>query len=180
MLSKMRRHLRSHSVAYVALFVALSGTAVAAKGITGKQIRNNSVTGKDVKESSLQGVGAGVMMVRIHQPYEGMFFGFPVGVTASPPSEPGPIQMISPSVDLVLRDLQVQLTSPPGPQAAMFAGVGLANFANNLSCYVAGTATSCSSPRAITIPAGSALVAFANTGAGAAPSDVLISYRLTP
>ena len=180
MLPKLRTHVRSNAVAYVALFVALSGTAVAAKGITGEQIRNNSVTGKDVKESSLEGVGAGVMMARIHQPFEGMFFGFPVGVTAAPPSTPGPIQMVSPSVDLKLRDLQVHLTSPPGAGAAGYSGVGLANFAANLSCYVTGTETSCSSPGPITIPAGSALVAFTNAGSGATASDALISYRLTP
>jgi hypothetical protein len=180
MLRTILSHVRSHSVAYVALFFALSGTAIAAKAITGKQIRNNSVTGKDVRESSLQGVGAGVMMVRIHQPYEGMFFGFPVGVTASPPGDPGPIQMVSPSVDLKLRDLQVHLTGPPGAGGAGYSGVGLADFSNNISCYVHGTETSCSSPGPITIPAGSPLVAFTNVGIGATPSDALISYRLTP
>jgi len=41
-------------VALVALFAATSGTAVAAKLITGKQIANNSITGKDVKTGSLQ------------------------------------------------------------------------------------------------------------------------------
>ena len=41
-------------VALVALFAACSGTAVAAKLITGKQIANNTVTGADVKKGSLQ------------------------------------------------------------------------------------------------------------------------------
>lgn len=42
-------------VAMIALFVALSGTAVATTSalITGKQIRNNSITGADVKNKSL-------------------------------------------------------------------------------------------------------------------------------
>jgi Putative metal-binding motif len=51
-------HLRSHAVAYVALFFALTGTAIAAKGlITGADIQDNSITGADVLESSLAKVG---------------------------------------------------------------------------------------------------------------------------
>ena len=41
-------------VALAALFAATSGTAVAAKLITGKQIANNSIRGADVKNGSLQ------------------------------------------------------------------------------------------------------------------------------
>lgn len=52
------RHVRANAVAYVALFLALNGTAVAAKGlITGADIQDNSVTGADVQESSLGKVG---------------------------------------------------------------------------------------------------------------------------
>lgn len=41
-------------IALAALFAATSGTAVAAKLITGKQIANNSIAGADVKNGSLQ------------------------------------------------------------------------------------------------------------------------------
>jgi hypothetical protein len=41
-------------VAIAALFAAMSGTAVAAKLITGKQIANNSIGGADIKNGSLQ------------------------------------------------------------------------------------------------------------------------------
>ena len=41
-------------VAFAALFVASSGTAVAAKLITGKQVANNSIASIDVKNGSLQ------------------------------------------------------------------------------------------------------------------------------
>ena len=52
------RHVRGNAVAYVALFLALSGTAVAAKPlITGADIQDDSVTGADVQESSLGKVG---------------------------------------------------------------------------------------------------------------------------
>jgi len=50
------RHLRSNAVAYLALFVALGGTSLAAATvITGKNVKNSSLTGKDVKNSSLTG-----------------------------------------------------------------------------------------------------------------------------
>jgi hypothetical protein len=41
-------------VAIAALFAAMSGTAVAAKLITGKQIANNSIGAADIKNGSLQ------------------------------------------------------------------------------------------------------------------------------
>lgn len=50
------RHLRRNAVAYLALFIALGGTSVAAVTvITGKNVKNSSLTGVDVKDSSLTG-----------------------------------------------------------------------------------------------------------------------------
>ena len=58
MLSKLGSHARHNLVAYLALFVALGGTAVAAKPmITGGEIADDTVTGADVLESSLGKVG---------------------------------------------------------------------------------------------------------------------------
>jgi hypothetical protein len=56
MFNSIRRRLPSPAlvVAFAALFAATSGTAVAAKLITGKQIANNSIGGADVKNGSLQ------------------------------------------------------------------------------------------------------------------------------
>jgi hypothetical protein len=57
-MSRITHRLRLPSpaliVALAALFAATSGTAVAAKLITGKQIANNSIAGADVKNGSLQ------------------------------------------------------------------------------------------------------------------------------
>jgi hypothetical protein len=51
------RHLRSNTIAYVALFVALGGTSFAAATvITGKNVKNGSLAGVDVKNSSLTGI----------------------------------------------------------------------------------------------------------------------------
>jgi hypothetical protein len=47
------RPSKSMVVALLALFLALSGTATAAKLITGKQIARNAITGKHVKNGSL-------------------------------------------------------------------------------------------------------------------------------
>jgi hypothetical protein len=56
MLAKFRGHLRSHVVAYVALFFALSGTALAAKPLlTGSDIQDGSLTTADVQNESLTG-----------------------------------------------------------------------------------------------------------------------------
>jgi hypothetical protein len=45
----------SFALAVVATCVALGGTAIAAKMITGKQIKNDSLTGKDIKNGSIGG-----------------------------------------------------------------------------------------------------------------------------
>ena len=66
MLSKLLSHARGNVVAYLALFVALGGTAVAARplitgadivdgSLTGADVQNDSLTGSDVLESSLSG-----------------------------------------------------------------------------------------------------------------------------
>jgi hypothetical protein len=50
-------HIRAHAVGYLALVVALSGTAYAAggHGIDGRQIRRNSIPGNRVRPGSLTG-----------------------------------------------------------------------------------------------------------------------------
>lgn len=69
--SKLLVHLRTNVIAYLALFVALSGTAIAAtklprnsvgtdqikkKSITGAKIKANTITGRHIKESTLSNV----------------------------------------------------------------------------------------------------------------------------
>lgn len=51
---RIRNHIRSNVVAYLALFFALGGTAIAAKPlVTGADVQDDSLTGADVLESSL-------------------------------------------------------------------------------------------------------------------------------
>jgi hypothetical protein len=46
-------HLRRNAIAYLALFVALGGTAWAATKITGRDVANDSLTGRDIREKTL-------------------------------------------------------------------------------------------------------------------------------
>jgi hypothetical protein len=53
---KGRRPSHATIVAYLALFIALGGSAFAAKTvITGKQIKNGTITGADIKNGSIKG-----------------------------------------------------------------------------------------------------------------------------
>lgn len=51
--TSVRTLLRPSAALALVVVLALVGTAVAAKMITGKQIKNNSITGKDIKNGSL-------------------------------------------------------------------------------------------------------------------------------
>lgn len=56
MFSQLNGHMRHNVVAYVALFFALSGTAIAAKPlVTGADVQDGSLTGADVQNDSLTG-----------------------------------------------------------------------------------------------------------------------------
>jgi hypothetical protein len=57
MLKRLARRRPGHAtiVAYLALFVALGGSAVATTQITGKQIKNSTLTGRDIKNGSITG-----------------------------------------------------------------------------------------------------------------------------
>jgi hypothetical protein len=61
LLHTLQRHVRANAVAYLALFVAMSGTAVAAGGLARNsvgtaQLKNRSVTGRKVAIKSLTGL----------------------------------------------------------------------------------------------------------------------------
>jgi hypothetical protein len=55
MLSRIAAHFRGNVVGYLALVVALSGTAYAAGKINGKQIKPNSIPGNRIRNGSLTG-----------------------------------------------------------------------------------------------------------------------------
>jgi hypothetical protein len=59
MLPRLRSHVRHNVVGYIALFVALSGTAYAAKPmITGADIENGSITDADIATANKDGTAA--------------------------------------------------------------------------------------------------------------------------
>lgn len=51
----MIRHLRSNAVAYLALFVALGGSAYAASKVTSSDIKDNTIKGKDIRTNQVTG-----------------------------------------------------------------------------------------------------------------------------
>lgn len=55
MAKRLRRHLQSNIVGYIALLVALGGTAYAAENIGGEDIRNGSIGSGDIRNGSLKG-----------------------------------------------------------------------------------------------------------------------------
>ena len=55
MLSRIAAHIRGSVVGYIALVLALSGTAYAAGKINGKQIKPNSIPGNRIRNGSLTG-----------------------------------------------------------------------------------------------------------------------------
>jgi len=56
-LRRLRRHVGSNLIAYVALFFALSGVAVAAKPLlTGADIQDNTIASADIKDGDIQAV----------------------------------------------------------------------------------------------------------------------------
>ena len=59
MLRRITKHVRTHLVGYLALFVALGGTSYAAiilpkDSVTGVQVKDKSLTGADIKDGSLR------------------------------------------------------------------------------------------------------------------------------
>lgn len=54
--TRIHQHIRSNVVGYVAVFIALSGSAWAAGTVGPKQIKRNAVRSKQVKNHSLKGV----------------------------------------------------------------------------------------------------------------------------
>ena len=51
----MIRHLRTNAVAYLALFVALGGSAYAASKVTSSDIKDNTIKGKDIGSNQVTG-----------------------------------------------------------------------------------------------------------------------------
>lgn len=51
----MHRPSGATVISLIALFVALSGTAIAAATITGRNVKNGSLTGKDIRSNSVTG-----------------------------------------------------------------------------------------------------------------------------
>jgi hypothetical protein len=176
--------------------VALGGSTtlgVANGGINTAQLHDGSVTtakfdsGAQAPDSAKLGgnnpsdYGA-VMSARMNglRTTQGSDFGAISGISTASATE-GDVTMLSPNHDLVVRDLSIELTAPLNPGAGRSIQLDV-NGTGTLGCIFGlfGTGTSCQNPGTRTVPANSRLSIedFANDGA--APSDVRVSFRLTP
>ena len=88
MAAKFGKHLRSHYVAYAALFVALGGTAIALERgeVKSKHIAPNAVKGKQAKESTFKGLvfGKGKLVRKNADVAQGGFLPTPIPLVRVP------------------------------------------------------------------------------------------------
>ena len=209
MLSRLKGHLRSHVVAYIALFFALSGTAVAAKplltgadiqdgSLTGADVQDNSLKGSDVDESSLGKVGdantldgfdsadyGGVMSGRISFGTGAQFgYGAPIGISTASNTE-DPVTTLSPDHVLQARDLKIQATEAHGGGGAdgstRTVDVWINHGSSSFGCTMPIGVLSCTASGPVTVPAGSTLsIRFATQGDLDDITVVQYAFRLTP
>jgi hypothetical protein len=113
----------------------------------------------------------------------GVDFFAPSGITPNPLANQLLASTLSPDAALVARDLSVQLTVAPGATSSESRSLTLDinGTPSTLSCVVSGTATTCTSPGPVSVPAGSQL-AFTDATAlsGVAASDARFAFRLSP
>ena len=157
---------------------------IAPGAVTANKVAPNSLTGASIDESTLSGIGAGVLTGRIVGISSNTTTGGPptgnsTGTNA--PANRTTFEDLSPSVSTAARDLQFQVTAAPGTGASrdmqLFVG-GVATTA----CTISGSATSCSAPGPIDLPANTtfSVQEVPNPPGGpAGPSDLLFAYRLT-
>ena len=149
--------------------------------VTDAKVAPNSLTGASIDESTLSGIGAGVLTGRIkpissNVPTGGPPTGNSVGINAN--ANRGTYEDLSPSIPTVARDFQFQLTAAPGPGASQDMQF-VVNAVPTTVCTISGSATSCSAPGPVELPANanfSIQTTPHNTPAGA---DLLFGFRLT-
>jgi hypothetical protein len=135
---------------------AVSSGKLGTDAVTGPKVKGDSLTGSDINESTLGGIGTGILGGQwdnlVHT--AGSVQRSPVGHTTGPSS----VRWLAP-VEMVITDLRVKITVPPGAGNARGFGIVGEDAQNNnigsLDCDISGaTATTCHSSGKLTIPAG--------------------------
>ena len=146
-LARLVRQSPALVVAVVALFVALTGTAVAATLITGAQIKNGSITGLDVKDKSLtpKDIRGSAKWATVSG--AGTILRQSGGITATkvqtggyvvtfPEKVAGRLILVTPAL---ASDLTVRGTAIAGPCVDFAASCGVATIANSVSVFTMST-----------------------------------------
>jgi hypothetical protein len=165
------RHIRRQPVAYVALFFALGGGALAATGAgTTDQFAGGVLSGR------INGLAGDAFDAD---------FGAASGTSTAGTSDDADRSTLSPAVDLVARELSINLTAEPGENASRTFSLWVNGAQTALSCVIAGDHhhTRCSDTSdAVPVPAGSTLsIEDATSSPGADPNaaDARFGFRLS-
>jgi hypothetical protein len=157
---------------------------IAPGAVTATRVAPNSLTGAQIDESTLSGIGAGVLTGRINILSSNVTDGAPP--TGNSPGINGPanrdtsLEDLSPSVPTTARDFSFHLTAAPGPGASRDMQLVVNGVATTV-CTIADTATTCTAPGPVALPANTPFCIFTvpNPQGGPADADLLFGFRLT-
>jgi hypothetical protein len=161
----------------------LAGTygspTIAAGAVTGAKVAANSLTGANIDESTLSGIGAGVMTGRVNTLSASIVNGGPpVGTSTGTSALVSTYQTVSPSVALVARDFTFRLSAPPGTGASRDMEFVVGSGAT-VMCTISGSATSCTAPGPVSLPAGTTFSVQTEPHSSPAAADLSFGYLLT-
>lgn len=156
---------------------------IAAGAVTATKVAPDSLTGAQIDESSLSGIGAGVLTGRLSPISSNVTTGGPptgnsAGVNG--PANRTSFEDLSPSVPTTARDFSFHLTAAPGPGASRDMQLVVGDVPTTV-CTISGSATSCTAPGPVALPANTTFSIFTvpNPQGVPAGADLLFSFRLT-
>jgi hypothetical protein len=172
--SKLAGHLRHNAIAYLALFVALSGTATAATialkansvgttqikngAVTSSKLGNGAVTTQKLSKTIQTALGKPtsetLMMGGSNTTTNGLEFLAPDGLSAPAPSAIGQEESVAVASKATQLNVQMEVGPPVNYKFTLLVN----NVQTDLSCTILVEATSCSdATHSVSIPAGATL-----------------------
>jgi hypothetical protein len=177
-------------IATVALFVALSGTAVAVTdnsvdskdispgAVKSSDVKDDGIKGKDVREPTLEGVGTGAFMGRIKGLGEGPYAYVSPSGTSRPAADASGVEYVSP-VNGKVDDLVVHLTNGVSGDVAGRQFILQINGKTELSCTIENGSDCETRKQSANVQRGDRLAIFVFTSSGAPTTDALFAWQLT-
>jgi hypothetical protein len=146
---------------------------------SGQAIQAIGATGTVTCQSTRSGIGAGVMTGRLNALSAALVSGGPpVGTSTSTSASVGTYQTVSPSVDLVAKDFMFRLSVSPGTGASRDMEFVVGSGAT-VMCTISGSATSCTAPGPVSLPAGTSFSLQTEPHGSPAAADLSFGYLLT-